>query len=205
MTDFTNGKFAGNLVRIEHLIGAARRLHALDSTANAQVEDVLRAAVVFMHGTLEEIIRSLYLERLPSASEGTLNKIPFAAHNPKHRDKCIQLGELKNFSGQYVDNVIRHSINIYVDSMSINNSDQLVASLKLAGIQTAPFNEHMQELNQLMKRRHKVAHQMDRDNEYDPDLAAPNPISFEQVELWNSTLVAFMETLKDRYDADPLP
>ncbi|UZW61543.1 HEPN domain-containing protein [Lysobacter enzymogenes] len=205
MTDFTNGTFRGNMERVEHLIGAARQLGRIEGDSTPQVEDVLRAAVVFMHGTLEEVVRSLYLLRLPNASASTLDKIPFAAHNPKHRDKAIKLGELKNFAGLLVDNVIWESINRHVDSMSINNSDMLNSCLQLAGIKTEPLSGHMPELNNLMKRRHKIAHQMDRDNQYDPGQASPIAIDFERVELWKSTLTAFMADLQVRFETDDLP
>jgi hypothetical protein len=203
MTDFTNGQFDGNLQRIDHLVAAAARLRNLDAGASVQADDVLRAAVVFMHSTLEEVLRSLFLSRLPNASAETLNRIPFAAHDPSHRPKAIQLGELKNFTGLYVDNVIRHSISRYVDSLNVNNSEQLIGLLQLAGIRTAGLDEHMGDLNELMKRRHKIAHQMDRDSDYDPAEAPSINIDDTLVARWKTALVGFMSSLTAQLDLEP--
>lgn len=202
MADFTNGQFEGNLQRIDHLIEAATRLRHLDAGASVQADDVLRAVVVFMHSTLEEILRSLFLLRLPHASTEVLNSITFAAHDPSHRPKQIYLGELKKYSGKYVDNVIRLSINRHVDSLNVNNSDQLIGQLKLASVRTDALDGHMADLNELMKRRHKIAHQMDRDNEYDPAEAAPIGIDDAVIMRWRSALIAFMASLAEQVNAE---
>lgn len=151
--------------------------------------------MVFLHSSLEEIIRNLYLYNLPNASAENLNKITLATNEHSHRPKSIQLGDLLEFKGQFVENVIQESINRYVDVLSINNSTQLVECLKLANIRYEPLRQFFDPLNSLMQRRHQIVHQMDRSNELDP-LAYPiNIIDLEIVNNWKEAVTGLASAL----------
>lgn len=195
MYDFTNGEFAVNLSRVSNLIAASERLVAQNIGDVEPANDVLRAAVVFLHSSLEEIIRNLYLHRLPSAGAESLNRVPFAAHEPSHRPKNIQLGDLLEYQGLFVENVIRESINQYVNTLNINNSNQLVDCLKLAGVPHEPLRQFFEPLDSLMKRRHQIVHQMDRTNELDPLVSPINSIDANTVVAWRAALDGFATTL----------
>ncbi len=201
MHDFTNNEFSQNIYRVENLIAAYEKLTD-QSAGDAEVaNDVLRAAVVFLHSSLEEVIRNLYLYNLPNASTESLNKIPFATHEHSHRPKNIQLGDLLEFKGQFVENVIQESINRYVDVLSINNSTQLVECLKLANIRYEPLRQFFDPLNSLMQRRHQIVHQMDRSNELDP-LAYPiNIIDLETVNNWKEAVTGLVSALFAQFES----
>ena len=195
MHDFTNGEFAENISRVSNLIAASKTLVAQNIGDVEPANDVLRAAVVFLHSSLEEIIRNLYLHRLPSAGAESLNRVPFAAHEPSHRPKNIQLGDLLEYPGQFVENVIRESINQYVNTLNVNNANQLVDCLKLADVPHEPLKQFFEPLDSLMKRRHQIVHQMDRTNELDP-LASPiNSIDANTVGAWSAALDGFANAL----------
>lgn len=202
MHDFTNGEFSENMTRVANLIAASKSLVEQGAQAQKPADDVLRAAVVFLHSSLEEIIRNLYLYRLPSAGVDSLNKVPFAAHESSHRVKNILLGELLEYQGQFVENVIRESINQYVNTLNINNANQLIDCLKLAKVPHEPFRQFFEPLNSLMKRRHQIVHQMDRSNELDP-LASPiTSIEVKTVDGWRENLELFAKAL---FEAVPVP
>lgn len=74
--DFTNGEFADNIGRASNLIAASRRL--ADISGAPLAEDVLRAATVFLHASLEEVIRNLLVLRLPNVAPEKLDEIPLA-------------------------------------------------------------------------------------------------------------------------------
>jgi hypothetical protein len=201
MHDFTNNEFSQNIYRVENLIAAYESLikQSVDDTEVAN--DVLRAAVVFLHSSLEEIIRNLYLYNLPNASAENLSKIPFATHESSHRPKSIQLGDLLEFKGQFVENVIQESINRYVDVLNINNATQLVECLKLANIPCEPLQQFFEPLNSLMQRRHQIVHQMDRSNELDP-LAYPiNIIDVEIVKSWKEAILGLASFLFAQFES----
>lgn len=192
--DFTNGEFAENIARVDHLLAAAARLDD-PGTDSVLSKEVLRAAVVFLHSTLEEVIRSLYVHKLPHVSVEHLNTVPLAGRDPSPRPKAIALGDLRIFSGQFVDNVIIESINRYVDMLSLNNSTQLVHCLELAEIPHADKAEFLGPLDALMRRRHQVVHQMDRSNALDPLTEPINDIDASVLRSWRSAVEEFTKSL----------
>ncbi|WP_238912282.1 HEPN domain-containing protein [Achromobacter xylosoxidans] len=202
MYDFTNGEFAENMSRVSNLIAASKDLVSQKASDIEPANDVLRAAVVFLHSSLEEIIRNLYLHRLPSAGTESLNRVPFAAHEPSHRPKSIQLGDLLEYQGQFIDNVIRKSINQYVNTLNINNASQLVDCLKLAKVPHEDLRRFFEPLDSLMKRRHQIVHQMDRTNELDPLASPVASIDANIVDSWRAALNGFATAL---FDVVPAP
>lgn len=193
--EFTNGEFNENITRVENLIDAYNKLDTAN-IGDVQVrKDVLRASVVFLHSTLEEVVRNLYLKRLPECDAKKLNKIPFAGHETTHRPKEILLGSLKEFSGMFVDNVIINSINNYVQTMNINGANQLAECLDLVDIPIAPLRQYFPSLDALMLRRHQIVHQMDRKNSYDPIQGPITDIEVCEVELWKNNLCGFFTDL----------
>ena len=198
--DFTNGEFYQNIERVDTLVGAALFFESEDddnanSSDNAAASDILRAAVVFLHSALEEVIRNLFQHRLPYVNPENLNKIPFHDHEPSHRPKGILLGELQRYSGVYIKNIIFHSINNYVDTLNINSSTHLVQCLQLAEVDHEQFVDFYPSLDSLMKRRHQIVHQMDRSNTLDPLDAPVNKIKQEMVANWRVAVTGFAEIL----------
>ncbi len=195
MTDFTNGEFAENMVRVENLLQSSIELKRLTPNNPSLSSDALRAAVVFLHSSLEEVVRHLFLEKLPNASKESLDKIPFPSQETTHRPKPIQLGDLIPYRGQFVENIIAESVENYVNNLNINNSSQLVECLKVVNIDPAPFREYLTRLDELMRRRHQIVHQMDRASKLDPLSEPINKISYRTVEVWLLTVKQFVNKL----------
>jgi hypothetical protein len=195
MTDFTNGEFNENIARVENLISASKRLVGEDISDTQLANEVLRAAVVFLHSSLEEIIRNLFLHKLPQVTPENLNKVPFNGHEPTHRPKGILLGDLLEYRGQFVENLIRDSIDQYVNTININGTNQLVDCLKLADVPHEPLRPFFEPLDTLMKRRHIVVHQMDRSSKLDPLTSNLNDIDEAVVVAWKIAIVGFATQL----------
>lgn len=79
--------------------------------------DVLRSAVVFLHGTLEDFLRDLARLRLPHASEHTLNEIPLVG--AKGRVEKFYLGRLARHREESVYDVIERSVSEYLDRFTV--------------------------------------------------------------------------------------
>lgn len=193
--DFTNGEFAENLRRVESLIQGSAALAGSTQFSEVIAQDVLRAATVFLHSSLEEVIRNLYVYRLPNVSEDRLNKVPLLTNSPNIRPSQILLGQLASYKGQFVDNVIIKSIDAYTNTLNINNSNQLMQCLDLAEIVLPDMSNVLPALNELMMRRHQIVHQMDRANELDPLTAPLSPIDAEIVNTWKVAVITFVNTM----------
>ncbi len=129
--------------------------------ANHKV-DILRASVVFLHSTLEDYLRSILAWKLPASSQPEINKIPIPE---KHKGEKFQLGDLIIYKGNTVDELISLSVNEYLKSKSFNNKVELIDSLRSINVHL-PDNfrsKYLEMIDEMMKRRHNIVHQSDRD------------------------------------------
>lgn len=194
MRDQLEDEFQQNTDRVKNLILAFQLLEENNIEDSETRKDILRAAVVFMHSTLEEIIRNLFIGLLPNGNNRHLNKIPFVGHEV-HHPKGILLGHLKDFNGRFVENIILESIENYVDTLNVNNTTQLSTLFEMVEISTESLRQYFPELESLMKRRHQIVHQMDRSNELDPLMEPVTNIELQTVIDWQNALHDFFSEL----------
>jgi hypothetical protein len=183
---------ADNLTRVKSLLHIFKI--STDGNIGTEIEraELLRAAVAFMHSSIEEIIRNLFVDRLPNAPSDVLNELSYSIHSSTNRAKGILLGELmQNYRGRFVENIIIDSINSHVDRLNINNSEQLASQLKKVNIDTNLISKFLSDIDSLMKRRHQIVHQMDREDNLDPDIRPTTQIDILQVESWLSSVEGF--------------
>ncbi|MNN16997.1 hypothetical protein D3C81_1301620 [compost metagenome] len=180
---------ADNLSRVKSLLDLFQQSSINDIGTHDQRSELLRAAVVFLHSSIEEIVRNLFVDRLPKLSTEVLNELTYSKYGPTNRSKGVMLGDLLlNHSGRLVDNVIFDAINSYIDRLNINNSDQLVAQLQKIQIETQPIKPFLLEIDSLMKRRHQIVHQMDREDALDPDTRPISRIDVDSVKNWTDSV-----------------
>ncbi|MBK8067444.1 MAG: hypothetical protein IPK27_07385 [Rhodanobacteraceae bacterium] len=197
MSDILSVEFRENLARVDNLLNAYRALKRHSLCEKQTRMDVLRAAVVMMHSSLEEIIRNMFLIRLPGGSVEALNKIPFVGHEATHRPKQILLGDLSRFRGRFIDNIVRDSIDAYVNTMNLNNAVQLCNCLEMVSLSPEPFRNTFQDLDAMMKRRHQIAHQMDRASDLNLTADPIEKINLRIVLAWRAALQSFHRLLLD--------
>jgi hypothetical protein len=108
-----NNRFQANLTRVRNILavyssGSGKR----SGRRGVQETDLLRGAVVLLHATLEDLLRSLAEWRLPMALPEALAEIPVAGTK---RGARIGLQELAGFRGQSVDEVIANSVREFLE------------------------------------------------------------------------------------------
>lgn len=184
-----------NLARVDNLINLHARLADQHIGSSAERDDILRSAVVFLHSTIEELVRNLFIERLPNQERAILDEIPFSVHASSHRAKGIMLGELaREYNGIFIENIVLDSINSYVNSMNLNDTTQLSVQLKKVGIDISKISSEFQSINGLMKRRHQIVHQMDRSNSLDPDTYPISEIHESLVVSWRNSVQRLLKS-----------
>lgn len=152
-------RFALNIARVNNLVafyknqlagqGQGRRGH--------KETDVLRAATVLLHASVEDVLRSLAYWKLPAATTQVLDQIPFAGGTAMK----ITLGTLSAQRGKSVDEVIKESVNASLERSNYNNALEVCSLLKSIGLNTAPVQPHLDALEIAMKRRHQIVHRAD--------------------------------------------
>jgi hypothetical protein len=153
-------RFQSNLARVRNILavylsgpgkGRGRR--------GVQETDLLRAAVVLLHATLEDLLRSLAEWKLPMASPESLAEIPLAGTK---RGTRVGLQELAGFRGRTVDEVIADSVKEHLEKSNDNHPGDVKSTLEQIGLDPRIVDGYSAELAAMMTRRHWIAHRADR-------------------------------------------
>ena len=189
------------------LVIAANALpQSTDEVARDAVADVLRAAVVLLHASVDDLLREIQRELLPKIG-GTddLKTVGFLTARPGHRPKFVSkmtLGELaERFGGKSVAEVVTESVNAYLDFQSYNHLDEVKAALKSVGLDADalldPRNADSPRLARMMARRHRIVHRADRDDAGTAGHRAVADLDAAAVNGWAQAVVRFAVRVLD--------
>src|SRR5204863_301692 len=107
--------------RLSRLIEASR-----EGTSTS--DDILRAVVVLTHAYLEDFLRTIATRLLPVADEKTLNQVPLVGcAGDKGK---FTLGKLAQYRGKMVDDVLRASVEEYLERSNFNSTTEIVSLLE---------------------------------------------------------------------------
>lgn len=124
------------------------------------VADLLRAAVVLLHATLEDLLRSLAEWKLPSAPAASLERIPLTG-SQKSKEK-FTLVDLAEFRGLTVDSVIAQAVDAYLERATYNHPGEVADILDKMELKSEIDAGLRNDLAAMMSRRHLIAHRADR-------------------------------------------
>jgi hypothetical protein len=154
------GRFQSNLQRVRNVVEVyTSSFEKRKGRRPVQETDILRAAVVLLHATLEDLLRSLAEWKLPTAKSEALLEIPLAGTRGKTR---FGIQELAGFRGMTVESVIRDSVYEYLEKTSYNHPGDVKSLLEKIGLEPRIVDAHAVRLAAMMSRRHWIAHRADR-------------------------------------------
>jgi RiboL-PSP-HEPN len=157
-------RLAENQQRVAKLVELyiALRKHG-DFSENLETEDILRASVVLLHATLEDFLRTIAANFLPEEADSeTLNTIPLKGTRKSRNPEKFFLGALSQFKDETVRQVIKDSVNEYMEGRSFNRVEDVTDLLKALGLDVKIVRDEVPKLNDLMLRRHAIVHRADR-------------------------------------------
>ena len=162
-------RFAGNLARVRNLVRTSGHLQPPDAHESTSVHtDILRAAVVLLHATMEDLLRSLeeLVLRRPTPEAITRFRLAFPPDRPNERSvEKYSLHQLaKRYPYATVESVIRQAVDTYLGHTNYNNSDDLAEALLRIGLRadTKPLLDQLAaRLLPMMLRRHQIVHRAD--------------------------------------------
>lgn len=195
MRDHTAQEFRNNLARVRNLTDVYKSLSIprVKGRVSVKKTDVLRAAVVFLHGSVEEVFRNLLLWKLPAVgNEEALNAVPLIGGRPSGRAEKFLLGRLTEFRGRFVENLIYESVEAYVNFMNLNNKGDIESYLRMVGLEPTQFSMHYDAMQSLFQRRHQIVHQADRNSSYGSGQHKAESLALVKVEMWIDVTEAFI-------------
>jgi hypothetical protein len=153
--------FDENLNRVERLIDIHRSIPAhVASRRSIGAGDVLRASVVLLHASLEDLLRQVARHRIPLGSEETLNGIPLKG--TIGRAEKFALGKLAAFRDMTVEDLISDSVRSYYNSaVTFNNVGDVSSVLEQSRIKQDSVRRFYPLLAEMMQRRHQIVHRAD--------------------------------------------
>lgn len=149
--------------------------------------ELLRASVVMLHATFEDVLRSILELRLPTASPEHLGMLKFAV-GERSKDH-LSMSELAKHRGKTVDQLIGERIEAYLARSNFNKIDDVVQALERARIDPNLLNPHKDALAALMQRRHWIVHRADHfRNPEAPGALQLRPIGVLTIDVWRSSV-----------------
>lgn len=162
MIDQIRSTLEQNLTRVENLVSTYEGHPDVQGQGRkpAHVLDTLRAAVVFLHASLEDVLRTIARWKLPEANQDTLNKIPLTGQgaNPKK----FLLGDLAPHRGKTIDELIAKSVEESLQQSNYNNTNEIATLLAAVEVNVENVNGNFPQLQEMMERRHQIVHRADR-------------------------------------------
>ncbi len=196
-------RLAENLARAEALVqiydlttilrGSAQALGTLEEVgAELHFSDILRAAVVLVHATLEDYLRSTAATLLPFADESTLNTIPLVGVGSSGRAEKFLLGRLAPHRGKTVFDLIRESVDECLSTATYNDTTQISSLLVSLGAKVEKVEHLFPQLDKFVRRRHQIVHRADKAPPRVDALEQVESITPDQVREWITAVKEFM-------------
>jgi hypothetical protein len=158
--------------------------------------DIARTIVVFLHATFEDALRTMGRERIAAARSEVLDKVPLVGTSRSGRAEKFHLGALTAHRGKTVDQLIQESVENYLDRASFGSCADVDEVLTQIGLDTTPFKHLYVDLDQMMKRRHRIVHEADLPS---PKDSVPTPWAiaddFDLI-LWLLIVLTFISQLR---------
>lgn len=154
-------RFEGNLERVHNLVALYDKLTPQGrGRREVAATDLLRAAVVLLHASFEDLLRSLALWKLPGAAPEVLRELPaLGKSDGKGR---IGLEELARHRGRTVDELITNSVDAYLEKSNYNHPGDVKRLLVQCGLSEKLVAPFAGPLGTMMNRRHWIVHRVDR-------------------------------------------
>jgi len=157
--------------------------------------DILRAATVMLHATLEDFLRDIARWKLPLANAEALNEIPIASSETKVFK--FNLGYLTKFRGSSVDDIIKQSVIEYLGQATYNNVSDIKKLFTNIGQDTTKVDPYASDLGNMMERRHHIVHRADKNETTGVGHYSAKSIAHKTVKQWIDTVDKFTSDVLD--------
>lgn len=187
--------FKDNLNRVESIVKLFDRLKdkGVNDYKTTKKSDLLRAAVVFLHSSFENYFREIIKNLVINSNDNTI------IINLLSNLKKIQLEDLlenKNTNiklSEYINKLVEKRMLL----SSFNSVDEIVGYLNIVKI-SSDF-EHKSEIEEFIKRRHKIVHEADKNISESSEKL--NPIYKEWFDMRKKYLIELVDFIENEKNA----
>ena len=186
--DKITSRLAQNLARVARIASAHQLYFDLAEHLEMQepdTSDILRSAVVLLHASLEDFLRSVAAKYIPRQDTEFIGRLPLIG---KPRSAKYSLADLVPHKDKTISKLIDESIDQWLNQHSFNNNQDIISLLKEIGLQPECCSEFYPLLSKMIDRRHRIVHNADRL----PSNGELGEISAGDVQEWSKNVEGFM-------------
>jgi hypothetical protein len=188
--------FRENMDRAQSLIDIYKSISEINlKKRSIHATDILRAAVVFMHAALEELLRSLIIVAHSNAKQSEIDKIPLFSIKKSRQAEKFLLGALLEHQKITVEEVIRKSVEAHFSTQTFNNRQDLVRAMDMIGVKKELAKDVLPTLGTMLERRHQIVHRMDRPKLKEDQWIRATSLNPRHVEKWAKSVNLFCNLL----------
>jgi hypothetical protein len=182
-------RFDLNIARVRGLITSYEgALPGVQGRPTVTTTDILRGAVVFLHASLEDLLRSILEWKLPSTTKTEhLTEVPLDGEKLRK----YTLSDVAKHRGKSVDELIESSVRTSLERSNFNDVEEVAIVLQKAGIANTTLDTHGADLASMMKRRHWIVHRADRNSGQGQGQFAAQSLRPDTVKAWVASVETF--------------
>jgi hypothetical protein len=172
--------------------------------------DVLRSAVVFLHATLEDLVRSSERHRLPDADPEVFKDLALpvgGAPDKPELKRTLSLVDLAAFRGKTVNDLFAQALDHRLAHSTYNNVGDVMGALGRIRCRMTLDDDTLKDLkarvDSMMRRRHQIAHRADAVPSTPTGGASTNRISAREVEDWTDAVKKFGAAILEALEKAP--
>lgn len=189
-------RFNRNMERVDGLCTLFERVKETRKRPTVKEGDILRAAVVFLHSALEDYLRGILAEWLPT--KGDKDAIDgIALLNCANRPEKFFLGTLLNYSNMPVGELIARSVRQYMFRVSFNDMSDIIQWIKKIGLSLDSFHDQG-SVNTMINRRHRIVHETDANQDSGHGNHYAASINIPTVKAWKTVVTNMVNELEQQ-------
>ncbi len=187
-------RFDRNIQRVDNLCEIFEIVKATPNRPTVKEADILRSAVVFLHSAMEDYLRGVLTEYLPEHDSKKLENI--GLYQTDSRAGKFSLGVLSNYRDLQVSDLIYKSVEQQMSFTSFNDTSDIIAWLNRIGLSAFDPSVDLAQLNITIKRRHKIVHEMDANQNSGKGNHCAASINHSTVKAWENNVIALVNLIE---------
>lgn len=191
--------FDRNLQRVQTIINTyAAAVGPRQGRPSVADSDLLRAAVVLLHATLEDLLRMVAQERLPTAAPEVLATIPLTVGTQRKQRFDLAALARPAYRSLRVQELIHLAVREHLDRANYNHPGDIRGLLEQVKLDSNLLTPHSGHIGAMNSRRHLIVHRADGNDATGPGHHPARSLARRTVETW---LAAVKEFGKDLVNA----
>ncbi len=193
-------RFGLNILRARNLTAVSETI--LNPETLFELKDVLRSAVVFLHASLEDLLREAIRIRRPIDKEEFRRALQFASVRDDNKmQEKITVAELILMDEKRTITIIQRAIDAYLERRSFSAENDIQNAVRLLGFEPNDFSRFYSPIADMARRRHEIVHRSDRGPHDEQSHGVPTHITEDTVRNWTLATedfgVMLLQSLRD--------